>query len=291
MCVALPACKKAETPAADAAKADAAKADAAKADAAKADAAKTDAAKADAAKADAAKADAAKADDAVAGAANAAAKPANCTRWANNPLFADGNVMHFDFDVIHGAPTEGEDGGEPEDMHGKPGWECDANGDCTKKFKGAMDCTVKLVLNEANYCASELSCTANGEDAIYINGLWAADSTGIYYSNAGVKGVAPLTRKAESGCDVGDCDANTLRADFDGLVNEESFPLIPYAGNIEDSDGESLECTNSGTTWTCDGGVGESIKMVWDDQRGIVSYDLFAEGNGLGNLKVNLKLK
>ena len=298
-CLALPSCKKkdAAAPAADAAApaADAAKADAAKAaDAAKpADAAAADAAKADAAKpADAAAADAAKPADA---AAADAAKPADAAvpvalkfaKMAKNPLFIDGNVIHLGYELTIDS--------EDSSRKGAPGWKCEEEDSCTLEVKSDLDCTVKIVLNEDKYSASQLSCVA--KDGAFFpadtfpNGIWAVDSHGIYFSAS----TDPMKRRATPGCE--DCKEGTLEYDFEDMDDREAW-VVNFESAVAAVEGDEEEhgcddgCEVTGSTYKCCTTDASGYQIVWDNDRGLVEYDgvAYGEKDGeFGNLSIKVK--
>ena len=271
-----PAPAESAAPAAAAPKADAAKVDAAApTDTAKADAAApTDAAKADAAApTDAAKADAAPAD---------AAK--GCSKWGSNDFFVDGKVLTFK----HHEVTEAYDADDDEHT-----WECDKDGSCTRDLTNSLECRVKLVLAEADYCASEVQCTVTGKNAGGLNpadavphGLWAIDRNGVYLLPGYRIGTSSLQRRTTpadcSGLKYTDCSAGTLVNDYERF--DDDMPTIPFVkSDVHESecDEEGIVCTDlevkhQGTQWiansSAEGGDSSESSFVWDDSRGLVTY-------------------
>ena len=262
-CLALPSCKKkdAEAPTADAAKADAAK---------PADAAK------DAAKADAA----APASDA------AAPVTLKFAKMAKNPLFIDGNVIHLGYEVAIFS--------EDSLRNGAPGWKCEEDESCTLEVKSDLDCTVKIVLNEDKYSASQLTRVA--KDGAFFpaetfpNGVWAADSQGIHFSAS----TDPMKRKATPGCE--NCEEGTLEYDFEDMDDMEGWVVnFKYAEAIKDDEEENGcndDCEVSGSTYKCCTSDAGGYVIVWDNDRGLVEYDgvAYGEKDGeFGNLSIKAK--
>ena len=280
-----PAPAESAAPAAAAPKADAAKVDAA----APTDAAKADAAAAAPAPTDAVKADAAPAptDVAPADAPIPDAAPAMiCPKWGNIPFFTDGKALHFKYHEIKVYFS-------PENI--KPTWKCDEDEICTQDLTATLECTVKLVLAESDYCASEVQCAVKGDNPgeidvadSYTHGLWAIDSNGVYHPSNYDIGESTLKRRT-SPVDCADlqfteCKPGTLVHDYEGFARYDALmPTIPFIKtNVHESECEEelvcteLEIKHEGAQWTVSSSVvgGENTEetLTWDAQRGLVKY-------------------
>ena len=249
----------------------------------------------DAAAADVAKADAPAADAAAKAEPKPDAAPAMvCSRWGNNAFFIDGNTLTFEY--------ENEDC----EMDEENPWndeEQEWNATCST-IKGTLECRVKLVLAESDYCASELRCELKGDSVealdpndLYPHGLWAIDNNGVVYVYDYTIGESALKRRtAPTDCTdaknwsmvantflkYAKCEAGSFLHNYIARIGECSIPFVQSDVHEEEEDDgyQRLDISYKKTQWTSvhhvsgvDGcGVCDTT-YIWDEQRGLVKYD------------------
>ena len=219
-----------------------------------------------------------------------------CEKWGSNPLFTNGHVFHFTYHMDECSETMEEDGDES-----ATGWHCDDSGLCTHEIDDTISCTVKLVMGNADYCASELSCTTKSKEDISRfapSGIWAVDKNGVYYF-----GQAMPKRKATPECNgnniFSDCAPGTLLYDYEV---KKILPDIPFEKNAfcdcsRDSEGYCEEIFDAETdvilpckmnfyqegtawksSWSYSVGSEWGLDATFDEKRGIVEYSASGDG-------------
>ena len=245
----------------------------------------------------------------VANSSDATKEAAKCGKWAKNPLFTDGQVLHFYYKLNFIT----------EDMKsGDPGWKCEDDM-CEYEASGDLDCTVKLAINEPNYCVSRLSCVAKDSTfpKVLPHGGWAVDQSGLHF----IQNSKPLTRRTTPGCKG--CEADTLEYDYDissdtliafqrarhcekGFPNYESMDeyieaqLQKEQENGEDDDEDAADpcdvwgtegCAYSGTTYICKEFDMSGYELTWDEEKGILRYagTVVGDNEELGSILIQAK--
>ena len=237
-----------------------------------------------------------------------ACKRAKSEMWAKNPMFTDGQVLHFSYKLNFTSENT---------KTGDPRWKCEDDM-CEYETSGDLDCTVKLAINGPKYYASRWSCAA--KDATFPNvppnGVWAVDQSGLHF----ILDSTPLTRRTTPGCKG--CEADTLEYDYDtpsdtlvyyrsarhcekGFPNYESMDDYLKAQPKEQKNGDGNDketvdpcdvwgtegCAYSGTTYKCKEFDMSGYEITWDEEKGILRYKgpVLGENNELGSILIEAK--